>query len=290
MSVSFRPSGSVVPWSRSFEPDVLPEETVGPPPEIALRPADGLTATRTGPLFRFQPGINRWMERWFAPGAATRLTGPPAWTVHLTSYLLAAAAAAGRVVSLREGANRFEPYTIARIGRRWATPTEDLLDRIRVARAFTAHQMVTLAETWADDEAVAPEAADLLVAGDPAAPFASEEEVEPYERTALLPHLARCLKRLLTATHRPLLLVEYTGGLGLPDDRDGLPIHETIRLQPRAATGGARLLAVRAGETLELLPLAAHQRHLEEFDGLPEGLSGGGFDRWDAPFPRTAMP
>jgi hypothetical protein len=188
------------------------------------------------------------------------------------------------------GPGRLEPYTIARIGRRWATPTDELLDRIRVARAFTAHQMVTLAETWADDEAVAPEAADLLVAGDPAALFASEEEVEPYERAALLPHLARCLKRLLTATHRPLLLVEYTGGLGLPDDRDGLPVHETIRLQPRAATGGARLLAVRAGETLDLLPLAAHQRHLEEFDGLPEGLSGGGFDRWDAPFPRTAMP
>jgi hypothetical protein len=266
----------------------LPDaEYLGRGPE--LRSAAEFAVPHEGSPFLFRPGLLGWIAPRLVPGAATRLTGPAAETSALLSFLLASAAAAGRTVSLRDGANRFSPYTIARIGRRWEPPPGGLLTRIRLARAFTAHQMVTLAENWAEDEAGAAPPADLLVASDPTALFASEEEVEPYERAALLPHLARCLRRLLAATRRPLLLVEYTGSPGLPGG-EGLPLHETIRLRPRAGAGGAWLEAREAGDRIELLPIPAHQRHLEEFadDGIAADRTGGRIDRWDVPFPPTA--
>jgi hypothetical protein len=286
VSVSLRSPGAPLDGSEFPGPDLGPSDAE----ELAFAPelvsAAELALPREGSPFLFRPGLLAWVAPRLLPGAATRLAGPAAPTAALLSFLLAATAAAGRTVSLREGANRFSPYTIAHIGRRWEAPPGGLLPRIRLARAFTAHQMVTLAETWADDEAGAAVPADLLVASDPSALFASEEEVEPYERAALLPHLARCLGRLLAATRLPLLLVEYTGSPGLPGG--AFPVHETLRLRPRAGPGGAYLEAAGTRERIELLPIPAHQRHLEEFAEGPERLTEGRIDRWDVPFPPTA--
>lgn len=261
-------------------PILLPRPRLRPASEVAPRPKER--------LFPVAPALFRWLERRFVPGAATRLAGPSSLVSGFASFLLAAVTAEEGTVSLRDGANRFAPYTIVAVGRRWGLAGDPLLERIRLARAFTAHQMVTLLETWMDEEAGTAVPADLFVAGDPALLFASEEEVQPYERAALLPHVARCLARLLASVRRPMLLIEYAEAPGYPWETDGVPVHETLRLSA-APQGGARLDAVRAGEHLELVRLAGGQHHLEEFASEPELPSEGGIEPWDAPSPPTMM-
>jgi hypothetical protein len=256
-------------------------------PRPLLRPASELVREGRGRLFPLAPHLYGWLERRFAPGQATLLTGPAGDVHGFLSFLLAAVAAAEGQVSLRDGANRFSPYQIAALARRWNVPVGELLDRIRLARAFTAHQMVTLAETWRDDEVGEATPADLLVAGDPALLFA-EEDVEPYERAALLPHVARCLTGLLRSTGRPLLLVRYSAQGDFPWEEAGLPVHEHLRLVP-GLSGGVRLEAPRDRERLELLALEPHQHHLEEYETDP-AAAGGGVEPWDGPSLPTATP
>lgn len=255
-------------------------------PRPLLRPASELAREGRGRLFPLAPHLYGWLERRFAPGEATLLSGPAGDVHGFLSFLLAAVAAAEGQVSLRDGANRFSPYQVAALARRWNVPVGELLDRIRLARAFTAHQMVTLAETWRDDEVGEATPADLLVAGDPALLFA-EEDVEPYERAALLPHVARCLKRLLASTGKPLLIVRYSDQGDFPWEEAGVSTHEHLRLVPGEA--GVRLEAPRDRETLELLELAPHQHHLEEYETDP-AAAGGGVEPWDGPSLPTATP
>ena len=47
-------------------------------------------------------------------------------------------------VIVLDGANRFDPYTVSFFARRAFLPPEELLKRIRIARAFTCYQMATL--------------------------------------------------------------------------------------------------------------------------------------------------
>lgn len=274
---------------RAYALSPLPGTEGAPPPillpEPLLAPAVRFATARRERLFPVAPGLFGWLERRFVPGRATRLQGPTPLVAGFVSFLIAAVAATGGTVSLRDGANRFAPYTLAALGRRWEVPADTLLERVRLARAFTAHQMVTLIETWADDEVAEPVAADLLVAGDPAT-LLEQEEVLEYERAALLPYVAGRLGRLAATLRRPLLFVRYGDSEPFDWAAHGLALFETLTLAPRGA--GAFVTAERGGERLELVPLAPHQRHLEEFEEDP--AAPGGIERWDGPFPRTATP
>ncbi len=239
------------------------------------------------PLFPATPELFPWLERRFRAGERTTLGGPAALVGGFLPFLLAAVAANGGTVSVREGANRFAPYAIGALARRWGRPASEVLGHLRVARAFTVHQMVTLAERWGDEEAVASPPADLLVASDPFLLF-QDPEVEAYEREALIPHLEAVLGRLPRAMKRPLLLVRYGPDRGpVPGEGPGEDpaAGETLRLEPRP-DGGLRLRAERARATLELVALAPRQRYLEEFDD--GGAIGGGIQRWGALSPPTA--
>ncbi|MCI4348973.1 MAG: hypothetical protein L3J93_01975 [Thermoplasmata archaeon] len=255
-------------------------------PRPLLYPASRIAQAERGRLFPSSPGIFRWLEPKFVPGRATHLRGPPALVSGFLSFLLAAIAAAEGTVSVRDGANRFAPYTIAALGRLWKVSADELLDRIRIARAFTAHQMVTLLETWADDEVGEAVPADLLVAADPSA-LLEQEEVLDYERAALRPYLARRLGQFARALHRPLLLVRYGPDDGIPWEEHGLPTGATLRLVPHGP-GSVRVEAGATEESLELVALAPHQRHLEAYETDPAAY--GGIERWDGPSLPTATP
>lgn len=221
-----------------------------------------------GRLFPIAPAIFPWLERRFAPGAVTELTGPTPLVAGVLPFLLASVVAAGGTVSLREGANRFAPYPVGALCRRWGSSAEEGLERLRIARAFTVHQMVTLMETWGLQETAETTRADLLVLSGPRVLF-EDEDVEDYERADLWPHVARHLRRLLTSLGRPLLLVIYGPETGPAlDPREGPPVHETLRLV-RRRSAAVHLEATGAGETLELLSLAPGQHHLDEYHDLP---------------------
>ena len=62
----------------------------------------------------------------------------------LSAYLMGQLAAQGRPITLIDAANSFDPYLIARISRHRKSDPRILLERIRLSRVFTCHQLVTL--------------------------------------------------------------------------------------------------------------------------------------------------
>ncbi len=62
----------------------------------------------------------------------------------IASYTAGWMAGQGMDVIVLDGANRFDPYAVSSYARRASISPEEILKRIRVARAFTCYQMATL--------------------------------------------------------------------------------------------------------------------------------------------------
>jgi hypothetical protein len=64
----------------------------------------------------------------------------------ISSYIAGWMAGQGMDVVVLDGANRFDPYVVSSFAKKALIPPENLLKRIRIARAFTCYQMATLVE------------------------------------------------------------------------------------------------------------------------------------------------
>ncbi|MBA4392407.1 MAG: hypothetical protein C0407_02525 [Desulfobacca sp.] len=62
----------------------------------------------------------------------------------LSAYLISQLSLQGKSIILLDATQAFDPYLVARAGRHAGTPARPLLERIRLSRAFTCHQIVTL--------------------------------------------------------------------------------------------------------------------------------------------------
>jgi len=62
----------------------------------------------------------------------------------ISSYVAGWMVGHGIETIVLDGANRFDPYIVSSFARKILIPPEDLLHRIRIARAFTCYQMATL--------------------------------------------------------------------------------------------------------------------------------------------------
>src|SRR5208282_3040724 len=138
--------------------DLLAEETFRPEPRHPFPtspPARPKLAThsrrtaRTTSLLPSEPALFPWLARRFAPGETTVWTGPSVAVEPVLELLYAGSALARGRISLLEGANRFHPYRVGELGRAFGVDATETLRRIRLARAFTAYQMVALVDGWA---------------------------------------------------------------------------------------------------------------------------------------------
>lgn len=62
----------------------------------------------------------------------------------LSAYLVGQFAVRGKSITLVDATQTFDPYLVARVGRWLGISSRPLLERIRLSRAFTCHQLVTL--------------------------------------------------------------------------------------------------------------------------------------------------
>ncbi len=62
----------------------------------------------------------------------------------LAAYLIGQLSLQGKSVTLIDAAQAFDPYSVARMGRLLGTSPRILLERIRLSRAVTCHQIATL--------------------------------------------------------------------------------------------------------------------------------------------------
>ena len=116
--------------------------------------------------------------------------------------LTAAAAAWGVARGLRvfvvDGANRFDPYRLAREGRKRGLRPEQVLSRVWVARAFTCHQLVQLVQEGLPAELAGVEKALVILLG-PCTLF-YDEQVPLAERRRLFRALMGSLARIKQQT------------------------------------------------------------------------------------------
>lgn len=106
----------------------------------------------------------------------------------LSAYLMGQFAVRGKSITLVDATQTFDPYLVARVGRLLGIPSRPLLERIRLSRAFTCHQLVTvLCEILPNSGMNDP----LFVLG-PCALF-YDEQVPLRERQALFLQVVRSL-------------------------------------------------------------------------------------------------
>ena len=264
-----------------FGPDGLEDASVLPSaPPARIRLAPRARRVRAASPLPSEPALFAWLARRLAPGEATLWTGPRVAVEPILELLYAGNALARGRLSLLEGANRFHPYRIGELGRSFGVDATDVVRRIRLARAFTAYQMVALVDGWAAEARRHPPT--LLVGHDLPALFTADE-IPDDERAALLRHVARTLAELARDVRVPLLLTLEPGGLdrfpGLADEGPRWCDLVTFSRGPSTL----RLRALRDDARLALVPRPAGQRGIEEFGGgtAEEVIA------WDVPPRRT---
>lgn len=285
-----------MPDDVTFEPEPAFEaepslEPFGPSPVVTEPPAPAAPArvrfaprgrrARAAPLLPGEPALFPWLARRFSAGEATLWVGPRVAVEPILELLYAGSARARGRISLLEGANRFHPYRIAELGRAFGVDPGDVLHRIRLARAFTAYQMVALVDGWAAEARRHPPT--LLVGHDLPALFAADE-IPADERAALLRRVARTLGEVAHDVGAPLLLTLEPGGLErFPGLADAGPRWADLVSFSRAPTA-LRLRALRDDARLALVPRPPGQRGIEEFGG---GSVAEEVIAWDVPPRRT---
>jgi len=237
------------------EPETTPPR---PPAARRVRPADA----GAGPALPTTPAWLGWFARRLSPGEATLLFGPAEPVERLLELFYAGSAAAGGRLSLIEGANRFPAYRIAERGRAFGIAPETVLKRVRLARAFTAYQLVALVDGWARE--IRRTRPTWLVGHELPALF-YDDDLPEAEREPLLAHVAATLRTVAETSRRPLLLTG-AGGFGrFP----GLRAHGPRCFDLwRVAAAPHRLVVdgYRDGGRLTLVTRRPGQLGLEAFD------------------------
>jgi hypothetical protein len=275
-----------------FEPDDATE------PSVPFRPRDRAPSPlpsratfssvrrprgrRARVLLPSAPALFPWMARRFVPGEMTVWAGPSVAVEPLLELLYVGSARARGRVSLLEGANRFHPYRVGELGRAFGVDARETVRRIRLARAFTAYQMVALVDRWAPEVRRHPPT--LLVGHDLPALF-TDDEIPREEQDDLLRRIARGLADLLRRVDLPLLVTLGPEGAarfpGLTDDGPRWADYVTFARGPAAL----HLRAMRDDARLTLVARSPGQLGMEAFGG---GASAEEVIAWDVPPRRTA--
>ncbi len=260
-------------WGSEIPP--RPAPAVPAPAPVQFRLAPRHRVRRARPVLPADLPVFAWLGRRLVPGEATLCTGPSVAIEPMLELLYAANARARGRISLLEGANRFHPYRIGEQGRALGVDATETLARIRLARAFTAYQMVALVDGWAAEARRNPPT--LLIGHDLPTLFTAAE-IPDDERAALLRHMARSLAQLVREVPVPLLLTLDPSGLarfpGLADEGPRWADWVTFSRGP----GTLALRAMRDDARLKLVPRPAHQHGIEEFGGGAEEVIA-----WDVP-------
>ncbi len=284
MTETFEPEPALPPEDAllfaPFHPEVRAPDA--PVPVLRARLAPRPRVRRRLPCLPSAPALFPWLAARFTPGEATLWCGPRLAVEPILEMLYAGNALAKGRLSLLEGANRFHPYRVGELGRSLGVDATETLHRLRLARAFTAYQMVALVDGWAREVRRHPPT--LLVAHDLPALF-SADEIPDDERVAMLRHVARALRALAGSVRVPLLITLDPGGFdrfpGLADEGPRWCDYLSFVRGPGTLT----VRALRDDARLSFVPRPAGQRGIEEF-----GVASPAEEviAWAAPPRRTA--
>ncbi len=179
-----------------------------------------------------------------------------------------------REVVYVDGGNSINPYTIASIAKRYGKPRQEVLGRVRVARAFTAYQMASILLDSLEEEVRA--GPGLLVLSCLPDLFL-DEDVEYREAYHLL---RRGLKKARELVREEELIGLVTNhGLSQLSRRRGIGnlLHQLADRMVRieAIKGGLLISLPKEGKSMPYLPVPSNQSLLEDYGDAGPPEKGG---------------
>ncbi|MDW5563354.1 MAG: hypothetical protein SA339_09020 [Methanomassiliicoccus sp.] len=173
----------------------------------------------------------------------------------------------GREVVWIDGGNCVDPYELGRISKRFGLDRTEVLDSVRVARAFTAYQLVSLIDERLEDEVRRTGAGMVIVSCLP--DMFQDKEMHWSESYQLI---KRCVERLHDLSRREgtaTLVTNY--GLMKILQRKSLKgllygtADDIVRIEN--AAGCLRIVLPNDQESMLYHPVPHNQTTLEEFMG-----------------------
>lgn len=252
------------------------------------------------------------LDRFIGPFCASTVTlidsGHP--YVHDLSARICARALAdiGEDVVFIDGGNMFDPYSIVTHARRSGVSRDAALDRVRVARAFTAHQMTSILHDSLAAELGAGDAGPRTIVISCLPDLYLDKDVWQSEALSML---GRAMGRVRELTKRCGLITIVTNhGLSKLASRKGLGkvlyslVDRVVRMERGAGSGAGidagrrdtggehaypwafRTMSQRAmrgvmtvtlpreGKAIAYRPVPGHQRVLDEYGPVTEAYEG----------------
>jgi hypothetical protein len=177
-----------------------------------------------------------------------------------------AVSALGQDVVWVDGGNCVDPYELGRICRRFGLDRAEVLDSIRVARAFTAYQLVSLIDERLEDEVLRTGAGTIVVSCLP--DMFQDREMRWTESYQLI---KRCVERLHDLSRRGAATLVTNYGLMKIMQRKSLKnllygtADDIVRIEN--AAGCLRISLPNRQETMLYHAVPHNQTTLEEFMG-----------------------
>jgi len=244
----------------------------------------------------------------FKPGTATLLDSAHPYVTEMVGMLcVQAVGELGGEVLYIDGGNSFDPYSLLAHARRLGVDRDIVLDNIRVARAFTAHQLTSLLHDSLpkalEERAAANGERPVTVVVSQIADLYTDRDVGSYEARGML---GLCSKKLVEATVSSLAVTLVSNfGLSKLGTKGALrrtlygQVHRVIRIErtgpfrdraQRMGPGGLRwhpaprkpgrdsgrmvLHLPSEGRSLVYHPVPRDQRTLDDFE--PERIADEG--------------
>lgn len=164
-------------------------------------------------------------------GGVYLIYGEP-YVLELAQKMLSRPLLARTPVVVVDGNNRFNLYLYTRMAQYFARRPEEFLRRIKISRAFTCHQMVSLVERV--EKAAEKYQTPLILALDPLATF-YDENVPVFEANKLFRKLERTLRELAQRGFKVLLACADTAPKQRPRYLEDLKNIAIFRLGCRRA-------------------------------------------------------
>lgn len=199
------------------------------------------------------------------PGCMTLIDSSDRMVFDLTHILCVnAVSALGRDVVWVDGGNCVDPYELGRICRRFGLDRTEVLDSIRVARAFTAYQLVSLIDERLEDEVRRTGSGMIIVSCLP--DMFQDKEMRWSESYQLI---KRCVEKLHDLSRRGAATLVTNYGLMKIVQRKSLKnllygtADDIVRIEN--ATGCLRISLPNSQESMLYHAVPHNQTTLEEF-------------------------
>jgi hypothetical protein len=166
-----------------------------------------------------------------------------------------------------DGGNTVDPYILSAMCKRMGLDRHEMLSMVSIARAFTAHQLVTMIEDVLGREVRRSSPSTVIVSS--IADMFMDKDMRRSEACQLLRGCAQEVARTTGDNDTVTIVTSHTPGRVEPERRMMAALHGSadVVVRLRGCEGGSAVRAHAAGRSAVFAPVPWNQRVLDDFTG-----------------------